>query len=467
MGVLGGRRGALRLGGALRGLAAAVLVALLANHAAALDLEARPLADGFRTGRWTPIRLVVSTDAEPFEGEVVLRVGPAQVHRVPLSLPAHERIEVVVGVLPFRPSERVEVEAGNRSVALDIRVAAGPLLAAEAAHLEAARRERGPGVVAVGEEDSALWEGFDEVLVSRETAMNRWLLTLDGDRAWVRPVDRPWGLVWETSGEPRKSKIPSIQGGWVQLWPGTPWGPSARGWFLGVGVGIVLALAAGLVATRGRSPRLRCLVVGVLVAVAVGVATIGPKPRPAVSALCVVGPTSPGRWQARGFGCASRGSQGDLFLEPPGVPRPVFEDLDAAQEGRWGIVWGERPRLVFPSQAAGQSCWFEWQARVEVTGRVVAMRDGGAANETDGVLSPATLLLDGRATVRETLAGGESLSPGPADPLPSPLTPSLLSSLDPEWRRKRLLIGSMSGAPPGLSGVDLVDGQTWLWAPLD
>ncbi len=409
---------------------------------------------------------MISTGAEPFDGDVVLRVGAAQVHRVPLYVHAHTRSEVVVGVLPFRPSERVEIEAGDRRVSIDLRVAAGPLLAAEAALLAEARRERGPGVAVVGEEDSALWEGFDQVLVSQEAARRRWGLRLDAGRAWVRPIDRPWGVAWEPAEGPRRG-IPSVQGAWTSRWTASGWGPEARQRFLVTLVGLALALAAGFAATRGRSPRTVGIVVGVLALVSTVVAANCPAPRPAVSAMAIVGPRSAEGWQVRGFGCASRGSQGDLVLELPGIPRPLFQDVDAAQRGCWGILWGERAKLVFPSRAAGQGCWFEWQANAEVTGRVIAMRDGGAANETGSALSPAVLFIEGRGTVRESLAVGESLSPGPPSPLPPPLTPSLLSSLDPDWRRKRLLIGRMSGAPPGLSEVDLVECETWIWTPIE
>ena len=474
---LGARRRTYRLGGALRGLAAALLVAVLSPGVSALDIEAHPVADGFRPGRWAPIRLVLSTQAEPFTGEVVLRVGSAQVHRVPLSLPAHARREVTVGILPFRPSERVEVEAGDPGKAsslgrltIDLRVAAGPLLAAEAALLETAKRERGAGVVAVGEEDSALWEGFDEVLVSRETAMNRWLLPIDGDRAWVRPVERPWGLFWATDGEARRAGIPSVQGSWVRLWPGTPWGRSARRWFLGAAAGIVIALAAGLLATRRSLPRPRGIVVGALVLVSTAVAAYGPTARPALSALSVIGPTPGNRWQERGFGCASRGNRGDVEVSLPGVPRPVFADLEEAQEFAWGVVWEQetrRARLIFPNREAGQGCWFEWQHTAEVPRYMVPLRSGGAANEIGWTFSPAVLLVDGRATVRPSLGAEESISPGPGDPLPAPLTPGLLGSLGAGWRRGRHFLGRTGGLPAGPRDVDWVDGQTWIWAPLD
>lgn len=412
------------------------------------------------------MHLVLSTQAEPFEGEVVLRIGSAQVHRVPISLPARARREVTVGVLPFRPSERVEVEAGGRRVTFDMRVAAGPIRAAEEALLEAARRERGDAVVAVGEEDSALWEGFDEVLVSRATAERRWGMRLETDRAWVRPQDRPWGLVWAVGEEARRG-IPSVQGGWTGRLAAAAWGPEARRRFLLTIAAILVVLVGGLAATTGREPRARRGIVGALVVASTIGAAVGPTPRPAVSAMCVVGPTASGGWQSRGVGCASRGSHGDVELGLPGLPRPVFRSLEAAQESRWGVVWGERKRLVFPSRAAGQGCWFEWQARAEVMGRVVGLRDGGAANETRSSLSPAVLLIDGRATVREALAVGESMSRGAVGPLPPPLTPSLLSSMDATWRTGRHLLGGMATTPPGLLDVDLVDGQTWLWTPLE
>gem|GEM_PF-6948845 len=383
-----------------------------------------------------------------------------------LSLPAHARREVTVGVLPFRPSERVEVEAGQRRLTIDLRVAAGPLLAAEAGLLEIAKRERGAGVVAVGEEDSALWEGFDEVLVSRETAMRRWELRIDVDRVWVRPIDRPWGVVWEPTEGPRRG-IPSIQGAWTGRLTPSAWGPDARRRFLVTMAAIVLALAAGMILTRGRGPGTRWAVLVIVVLASTIGAANGPEPRPAVSAMSVIGPLPGGGWQGRGIACASRGSDGDVILELPGVPRPVFADLNEAQEGRWGIVWGERAKLVFPARVAGQACWFEWQANVDLTGRIVAMRDGGAANETGEALSPALLLIGGIATLRGSLGPGESVSPGTTEPLPPPFTPALLASLDAGWRRGRILLGRLQVGPPGLGDVDVVEGQTWLWAPLD
>ncbi len=444
-------------------MAAALLLALLTSPAAALDLEARPLGDEYRPGRWTPIRLVVSTGAEPFDGEVVLRLEAAQVHRVPLHLPANAHREVVVGVLPFSPAERIEVEAGAVRLTLALRAAPGPLLGAEKALVADARRERGASVAELGDEDASLWEGFDEVLVSRATAERRWGLGIGGDHAWLHPSDAPWGIAWGEGASTRRPGLPSVRADWVERLPPSPWGPHARARVLGLLGACVAILGVGAVAGRRRAAGGR--VVAYVLASAAACAVVAPfsAPQTAVTASAFEGRTPGARWQVRGLGCASRGSDGEVSLALPGVPRPIFSSLMQAQEASWGILWGETNRLVFPSRAAGEGCWFEWQVEAKPPGKIVATADGGAANETSWTLAPAVLVVDGKATSRAALPSGETIAPGDAEGLPEGLTKALVTSLDHDWRRGKLFLGRIQGALPGLPDVDVVDGRLWLW----
>lgn len=448
-------------------MAATLLLALLTSRAAALDLEARPLADGYRPGRWTPIRLVVSTGADPFDGEVVLRLESAQAQRVPLHLPAHARREIVVGVLPFSPAERVEIEAGRARIALDLRAAPEALFGAEKALVADARRDRGPSVAELGNEDAELWEGFDEVLVSRATAQRRWGLAIDGERAWARPSDAPWGTVWTEGAFPRRPGVSSIRADWMDRLPPSPWGPEARVRALLILGACVAILGVGAVAGRRRTAGGRALAYVLSSAAACAVVAPFSAPQPAVTAIAFEGRTSGARWQVRGLGCASRGADGDLSLALPGVPRPLFASITQAQEASWGVVWGETNRLVFPSRSAGEGCWFEWQAEAKSPGRIVATSDGGAANETSWALSPSVLIVDGKGVSRDVLPAGEAISPGGVEGLPAGLTKSLLASLDHDWRRGKVFLGRIPGPLPGLSDVDVVDGRLWLWLRLD